>query len=150
MKESFLRIKALGIVSDAWLINNRGDVIHQQISGAINKKMLADISQRILQLLVLQSSYIGPDPIYVLLSAEEMTIVGFDLGPLVLVTVASNAVEPDRVLEELRPIAEDMRTDHRLTGKYARKGIERRDQISDGRMDDKARNLLLELRKNTF
>lgn len=150
MRENFLRIKALGVVSDSWLITNRGDVVHSQITGSVNRKMLAEISSRVLQLLVLQAQYIGPDTDYVMLCSDESTVLGFDLGPLVLITISANDVGVERVFAELNQIAGDFKDDQKLIAKYVRKGIERREMIAENRLDDKARGLLQELRKATF
>jgi hypothetical protein len=147
MKERFTLIKSLGVVSDSWLVNNRGDQIHTQFSGHLNRKMVADLTTRLLQLLALQAGHLGADCDYLMLQCDEHTIYGFDLGSLVLIAISQNQVEAERVLAELRPIADDFRNDLRFMSRYDKRGIERRELISDAHLDDKARKLMGELKR---
>ena len=149
MKERFTLIKSLGVVNDSWLVNNRGDQIHAQLSGHLNRKMVSDITLRLLQLFALQGGHIGADCDHLMVQCDEHTIYGFDLGALVLIAVSQNQVEPERVLAELRPIAAEFREDHKFMSRYEKRGIERRELITDAHLDDKARKLMGELKRIT-
>lgn len=150
MKERFLRIKSLGVISDSWLINNRGDQVHAQVSGGLNRKMVQDLSQRILQLFALQSGHVGPETDHIHMFCEELAIYAFDLGPLVLIAISQMTPEAERVVSELQTIADDFRSDKKFMSKYDKKGIERREMIADASLDEKARGLMGELKRVGF
>jgi len=152
MKDRFLQIKSLGVIGDAWLVNNKGEQIHTQLSGKLNRKMVQDITTRMLQLLALQGIYVGPESSHVMLQCDDLIMFAFDLGHLVLIAIAqmSGGMDASQLLSELDTIAQDFRQDTKFLAKYERKGVERRDLITDGYLDEKARNLIGELRKATF
>jgi hypothetical protein len=148
MKDRFLRIKSLGAVGDSWLANNRGDQVHAQLSGALNRKTVQDLTVRALQLLALQSGHVGSEENRFFLSCEDLTLYAFDLGPLALVAVAKPAIEPSRLFEELGAIADDFRADERFLSKHERKGFERREILADAYLDEKAKGLMGELKRS--